>query len=91
LKHHPALSVVQLCNGGLRAIPALTGIEAHSASAYDHPSVPGFVRPRAFSVAQIEQVIEDFAQAAERAARAGFGGVESPGPMATCSRNFWPR
>jgi len=73
------LSVVQLCHGGSRAIPDLTGVEAHSASAYDLPSVPGFVRPKAFSVGQIQELIEDFAQAAQRAAKAGFGGIEFHG------------
>lgn len=70
--------VVQLCHGGTRAIPALTGVEAHSASPYTLP-IPGFVPPREMSEAQIAQVIEDFASAAERAARAGFAGVEFHG------------
>ncbi len=79
LNKYSTLSVVQLCHGGSRAIPALTGVEPRSASAYDLPGVPGFIRPRAFTVGQIHGVIDDFASAAERAARAGFGGIEFHG------------
>lgn len=78
LRRHAALSVVQLCHGGARAIPSLTGVPAHSASGYNLP-IAGFVPPLELSAAQIEQIIEDFACAAERAARAGFGGVEFHG------------
>lgn len=79
LRRYPTLSVVQLCHGGSRAIPALAGQPAQSASRYELPSVPGFVPPEELSVAQIEAVVEDFAAAAERAAKAGFGGVEMHG------------
>lgn len=79
LKPYPALSVVQLCHGGSRAIVALTGVPAHSASSYDLPGVPGFVRPNELTVAQIEEIIDDFAEATARAAKAGFGGVELHG------------
>jgi 2,4-dienoyl-CoA reductase-like NADH-dependent reductase (Old Yellow Enzyme family) len=72
------LGVVQLCHGGARALPSLTGVEAHSASRYELP-LPGFVAPRELSAAQIELIVEDFAAAGERAARAGFGGVELHG------------
>lgn len=79
MKRHPALAVVQLCHGGSRAIPSLTGVEAHSASRYELPGVPGFVPPRELSVPQIEAIVEDFAAAAARAAAAGFDGVELHG------------
>ena len=79
MKRHPALAVVQLCHGGSRAIPSLTGVDAHSASRYELPGVPGFVPPRELSIAQIEAIVEDFAAAAARAAKAGFGGVELHG------------
>jgi 2,4-dienoyl-CoA reductase-like NADH-dependent reductase (Old Yellow Enzyme family) len=72
------LAVVQLCHGGSRTITELTGRPPHSASRYELP-VPGFVPPLEFSTPQIEAVIEDFAAAAERAARAGFGGIEIHG------------
>ncbi len=73
-----SLLVAQLCHGGSRAIPELAGQAPHSASAYELP-VPGFVPPREMSTAQIERVVDDFAAAAERAARAGFDGVELHG------------
>jgi len=79
LSRYPSLIVAQLCHGGSRAIPALTGVEAHSASRYELPQIPGFVPPRELSVAQIEGIIEAFAQACERAAKAGFSGVEFHG------------
>lgn len=70
--------VAQLCHGGSRAIPALTGEPAQSASAFDLP-IPGFVRPLELSSQRIERIVEEFARAAERAARAGFQGVELHG------------
>lgn len=79
LSRHPSLVVVQLCHGGSRAIPELAGEEAHSASRYELPDVPGFVPPRELSVAQIEAIVEHFARACERAVAAGFGGVEFHG------------
>ena len=79
LSRYPSLIVAQLCHGGSRAIPTLTGVEAHSASRYELPQIPGFVPPRELSVAQIEGIVEDFARACERAAKAGFGGVEFHG------------
>lgn len=79
LKKYSTLSIIQLCHGGSRAIPGLTRVEPHSASDYDLPGVPGFIRPRAFTIDQIHGVINDFASAAERVARAGFGGIEFHG------------
>ncbi len=78
LRASGVLSVVQLCHGGSRAIPSLTGQPAHSASRYELP-IRGFVQPLELSPAQIEQIIEDFASAGERAVRAGFGGIEFHG------------
>ncbi len=78
LRRPGSLMVAQLCHGGARAIPELTGQPAHSASSYELP-IPGFVAPRELTVAQIEEIIEDFAVASERAARAGFDGIELHG------------
>ena len=72
------LVTAQLCHGGSRAIPALAGQPARSASRYELP-IPGFVPPLELSTAQIERIIEEFAAAASRAARAGFGGIELHG------------
>jgi len=73
-----SLLVAQLCHGGSRSIPELAGQPAHSASRYELP-MPGFVPPIELSTAQIEQTVDDFAAAADRAARAGFGGIEFHG------------
>lgn len=70
--------LAQLCHGGSRAVPALTGEPARSASAFEL-DLPGFVAPIELSSAQIEEIIEDFASAAARAERAGFQGVELHG------------
>lgn len=70
--------VAQLCHGGSRALPALTGEPARSASRFELP-LPGFVPPLELSAAQIEGIVDDFASAAARAARAGFHGVEFHG------------
>jgi 2,4-dienoyl-CoA reductase-like NADH-dependent reductase (Old Yellow Enzyme family) len=74
-----AVSIAQLCHGGSRAIPELTGTSAGSASAYELPGVPGFVRPREFTTGEIDQIVDDFATAAALAAEAGFGGIEFHG------------
>ncbi|XXD10110.1 alkene reductase [Klebsiella sp. R445] len=53
-----------------------------SAFGYDENGKPGFVtasRPHALTVSEIHRVVEDFAQAAENAAEAGFDGVEIHG------------
>lgn len=78
VKAHGSLAVVQLCHGGSRALATLTGVEPHSASAYELP-VAGFVKPKALSGEQVERIVEDFAQACARAAAAGFDGVEFHG------------
>ena len=78
LRRPGQLLIAQLCHGGSRALPSLTGQPAYSASRYELP-LEGFVPPLDLSTRQIEGIIEDFAAAAERAARAGFDGVELHG------------
>lgn len=70
--------IAQLCHGGSRATAALNGEPPRSASRFELP-IPGFVPPRPLRVAEIEAIVDDFARAAERAARAGFDGVEFHG------------
>lgn len=79
LRARGTLSIVQLCHGGSRALPALTGVPAHSASAYERPGVADFIPPRELSTAQIAEIVDDFASATERAALAGFDGIELHG------------
>jgi 2,4-dienoyl-CoA reductase-like NADH-dependent reductase (Old Yellow Enzyme family) len=79
LSRSGTVAVAQLCHGGSRAIPELTGVAAGSASAYELPGVAGFVPPREFTTAEIDRIVEDFATAAALAAEAGFGGIEFHG------------
>ncbi|MFO0660628.1 MAG: NADH:flavin oxidoreductase [Polyangiaceae bacterium] len=78
IKRSGQLAIVQLCHGGSRAIPELTGQPAYSASPYEL-DLPGFVSPLEMSTKQIEEIVTDFATAAARAARAGFDGIEIHG------------
>lgn len=78
LRRPDQLLVAQLCHGGSRTIPALTGRPAASASRYELP-LPGFVPPLELTSVEIEGIIDDFATAADRAARAGFDGIEVHG------------
>lgn len=73
------LAIVQLCHGGARALPHLTGEPARSASRYVLADIPGFVPPVPLTEAELAQIVEDHALAAARAARAGFAGVEMHG------------
>jgi 2,4-dienoyl-CoA reductase-like NADH-dependent reductase (Old Yellow Enzyme family) len=75
LRRANAVSLVQLFHGGVRATAQLTGEQVWSASTF-HEDRPGFEVPRAGTLADIERTIARFADAAERAQRAGFDGVE---------------
>jgi 2,4-dienoyl-CoA reductase-like NADH-dependent reductase (Old Yellow Enzyme family) len=79
MKGHGCVTVIQLCHGGARTIPELTGTPACSASSYGDRKRPGHVPPRELSRQHIDEVVEDFADASARAARAGFDGVEIHG------------
>jgi 2,4-dienoyl-CoA reductase-like NADH-dependent reductase (Old Yellow Enzyme family) len=69
---------VQLYHGGTRCPSRLTGVRPVSASEYDLDA-PGFERPRALEDSEIETIVNDFAKAAVRCARAGLPGVEIHG------------
>ncbi|NMO20911.1 NADH:flavin oxidoreductase [Pyxidicoccus fallax] len=69
-----ALVSAQLFHGGLRADPAVSGLERWSASAHD-----GDAQCRAGSEADILGAIDAFANAARRCAQAGFDSVELHG------------
>jgi 2,4-dienoyl-CoA reductase-like NADH-dependent reductase (Old Yellow Enzyme family) len=69
------VSLVQLFHGGARASEALTGERPWSAV-----EMPGDANhPRAATTAEVERVVDRFRDAAVRAHRAGFGGVELHG------------
>lgn len=78
LRAHGALSVVQLFHGGARAPAAVSGSEPWSATAIDEPAA-GNERSRAATVEDIARTIDAFRDAALRAHRAGFDGVEVHG------------
>lgn len=68
-----SLATVQLHHAGMRSPEALIGTRPHC------PSVNEEFGARALSTAEVEQMIEDFIRAAERADQAGFDGVELHG------------
>lgn len=71
-----ALAAVQLFHGGLRADPAVSGLPTLGASPYSEGSTPS---PEPATEQDLERVIADFGDAAERCARAGFDAVELHG------------
>ena len=75
LREHEALPLVQLFHGGVRAPQKVTGVQPVSAS-----EIPGEPEaPRAASEADIERILAAFTDAARRAHKAGFAGVELHG------------
>lgn len=79
LKSFGSKTIIQLCHGGSRTIPELSGTHPLSASNYSLPGIPDFVPPETLSVAQIKEIVSDFANACERVAKAGFAGIEFHG------------
>jgi 2,4-dienoyl-CoA reductase-like NADH-dependent reductase (Old Yellow Enzyme family) len=73
-----AVAIAQLFHGGVRAASALTGEQVWSASTW-HEDGPTFEVPRAATDGDLARVIDQFAAAAERCARAGFDGIELHG------------
>ncbi len=68
-----SVSALQLQHSGRRSDPGLTGLP--KVSPWDDAETGA----RALSTAEVEQLVEDFIQAALRAERAGFDGVEVHG------------
>lgn len=78
LRKHGALSLMQIFHAGMRAPQRLIGTQPVSASANrTEASATGYTRGLAEQ--EIQRIINDFAQAAKRAAVAGFDGVELHG------------
>lgn len=73
INNENSLSVVQLYHGGIQAAADLIGEQPMG------PSENERYGARAMSAGEVEQLIEDFIVAAERARRAGFAGVEIHG------------
>lgn len=73
LKEKGSVAILQLIHGGMRASEELTGMQPVSASDQEK------FNARALTTAEVESVIENYIQAAERAEKAGFDGVEVHG------------
>ena len=78
LRVRGGLGVVQLFHGGLRASRKHSGAAPWSASAHQE-SGPSYETPRPATEEDLARVIEQFGEAAARAERAGFQGVEVHG------------
>lgn len=64
---------LQLCHAGRLSASRFTG---HQLVAPSPLAAPGMEMPRELSITEIEDIVEKFAQGAERAQKAGFDGVE---------------
>jgi 2,4-dienoyl-CoA reductase-like NADH-dependent reductase (Old Yellow Enzyme family)/thioredoxin reductase len=73
IKRHGPMAILQLHHGGRVAVEALSG---HRLLAPSPLPAPGRPVPREMSLADIDTMVEAFAQAARRARDAGFDGVE---------------
>jgi len=72
-----ALAILQLSHGGRQAIEAATGLQPVAPSAIACKVIGRM--PRALEIDEIEVIEDAFADAAERAQKAGFDGVEIHG------------
>jgi 2,4-dienoyl-CoA reductase-like NADH-dependent reductase (Old Yellow Enzyme family) len=77
IKSTGALAVLQLHHGGGRCLPSVLGHQPLGPSAVCIE--PGMPSPREMTESEIERTIAAFGQAARRAIRAGFDGVEITG------------
>jgi 2,4-dienoyl-CoA reductase-like NADH-dependent reductase (Old Yellow Enzyme family) len=73
IRAEQSLAVLQLHHAGMRSPPGLIGEQAVCPSEYEKYGARGLIPE------EVEQLIEDFVTAAERAERAGFDGVEIHG------------
>ena len=73
IKQHDSLAIVQIHHAGMRSPEDLIGCQPVAPSADEETNA------RALTSSEVEQLIEDFIVAAERAQKAGFDGVEIHG------------
>ena len=78
LHRHGALAIAQLFHGGVRSTSKTTGQQPVAPSVV-HQDFKDFEVPRALSEKEILEIIQDFKDAAVRAHKAGFDGVEIHG------------
>lgn len=90
IKNEGALAVIQLHHGGRMNLPSLYNDPSMivSASAIKAPR-ENLVTPKAMTVDEIKQTIDDFAMATKRAIQAGFDGVELHGANTYLLQQFF--
>lgn len=89
IKSRGAKAILQIFSAGrMTNSQILRGVKPVSASAIAAPR-QGAETPRELSAAEIEQHIEDFAQATRRAIKAGFDGVELHGANTYLLQQFF--
>ncbi len=76
LKRNNAVTILQLAHAGAMANPEFSGVNPVAPSAIEHPRRQGGVIPDALSAEEIEIIQNKFIDAAVRAKKAGFDGVE---------------
>ena len=78
LKVNGSVNIVQLFHAGSRSPSHITGVQPMSASEF-LLNVPNFEKPKSMTISEIKMIINDFANATERAYKAGFEGIEIHG------------
>ena len=73
---HGCPAFIQLLHSGPWHRTWLSGVKPIASSSWENAETPGFEPPRAVTIAEIEQIVDKFASAAERARKAGFDGVD---------------
>ncbi len=76
IRSEGAVACMQISHAGSRSFPRLIGERSLAPSAIPNPREPKSNVPEAATAAQIVEVIDAFAAAADRARRAGFDAVE---------------
>jgi 2,4-dienoyl-CoA reductase-like NADH-dependent reductase (Old Yellow Enzyme family) len=82
IKEHGACASVQIGHAGAHARPDVTGYEAVGPSDVPHSVLEGdvlVVHPRPLTVDEIRELVDSYAQAAQRLKKAGFDAVEIQG------------
>lgn len=77
IKEYDCVAIIQLSHGGRQANPAATGLECVAPSPI--PCQVTQRMPRELTIDEIHRIQNDFVQAAIRAQKAGFDGVEIHG------------
>ncbi|MBK9256801.1 MAG: NADH:flavin oxidoreductase [Saprospiraceae bacterium] len=79
IHEYNCLAIIQLFHGGARSSETVSGTQPWSASAHETGPANRLIKVREASIEDIDRVIRDFRNAAIRAHKAGFDGVELHG------------